>query len=170
MAQYLPFVFYGVANPEGEHFTTTTTYLDTMQIESLIKQLGTKWIPVHIEHVTFNNQTGERVLPSGRTIAAKLDPETKGIGVYFMLYNTPNGKYALDAMTKGSLTQGQLLWELSLGYAVERLVDHPVILSNVILEVSIVMKGNRNDTKIKGFVSLSDRDNPVMFVDNQNTN
>ena len=162
--EYLPFVFYGVANPKGEEITKNTTFFDGMQLKNLAKQMGYIHLPIHIEHVTRNNQTGMKVSPSGRTIAAKIDPETQGIGIYFILFNSPNGKYALDAMTTGTLTQGHLLQQLSIGYDVERLIKEPVALSNIVKEISIVLQGNREDTHIKACSSVKKGDNADNLV------
>lgn len=157
-------MFYGVGNPEGEHFTKNTSYLDNLQIDDLIQNLqSSKSLPVYIEHLT-KTKDGRDILASGETIGAKFDPKTNGLGVYFALYDTENGHLAFDAITKGSLTQGVKLQQLSLGTLFERLAKAPVALSNHVQEISIVKKGDRPDTKIRGY-TCTKADVPPEFIE-----
>jgi hypothetical protein len=153
-----------VANPEGEHFTKNTSFLDNLQIDDMINQLqATKSLPIHIEHL-LENTDGRPILASGETIGAKWDKKTNGFGVYFALYDSENGHIAFDAITRGSLTGGMKLQQLSIGNMFERLLKDPVALSNNVYEISIVKQGDRPNTKIRGY-TCTKPDAPAEFIE-----
>lgn len=154
--KYLPYIFYGVANPRGEHFLADTTYLDAYQIATFVEDSYKFRLPVYIEHNVYKKNTGQKLPSSGHTIGAKVDEETKGIGIFFVLYDDKFGEIAFSCMTVGIGTEKKKLQQLSLGYNIQEDQKTRTAIGHKITEVSIVANGARKQTHIKGYIALTD--------------